>query len=107
MTTPRELKYFPELSELPVAEQQQRLNNAKAIAFGPDNRLQRWRGNTLLFGLMFIGSVGFMALIAPALGLSQDAAAIIMLVVVLPAFFVLQQRRYLRLIRRALQQPEA
>jgi hypothetical protein len=55
---------------------------------------------------MFAGSAGFMALLAPALELSQDTAAIIMRVVVLPMFFIVQQRRYLRLIRQALQSPQ-
>lgn len=104
MATARELKYFPELAGLSAPEQEQRLNQAKAIAFGPDTRLERWRGNLVQFFLMFAGSAGFMALLAPALRLSQDTAAIIMLVIVLPLFFIMQQRRYLRLVRRALRQ---
>ena len=106
MASLRELKYFPELADLPAQEQQRRLAAAKATAFGPDTRLERWRGNLIQFFLMFAGSAGFMALLAPALELSQDTAAIIMLVVVLPTFFVVQQRRYLRLIRQALQAPQ-
>jgi len=104
MATRRELKHFPELSELPIEEQLKRLASAKALAFGPDTRLQRWRGNIVQFFLMFAGSAAFMVLAVPSLHLSQDTAAIIMLVVVLPAFFYVQQRRYLYLIRQALQQ---
>jgi hypothetical protein len=102
MASQRELKFFPELSGLPLPEQQQRLAAAKAIAFGPDTQLRRWRGNIVHYFLMFVLAAGFMALLAPMLGLSQDTAAIVMLVVILPLFFWAQQRRYVALIRQAL-----
>lgn len=102
MNHPREIRWFPELEGLPPEEQQQRLQAAKRRVFGPDNTLARWRGNLLTFIVMFALSAGFMAVLVPALSLSRDLAAIAMLIVVLPAFFILQQRRYIRLIRRAL-----
>ena len=102
MTLPREIKFFPELHALPESEQAQRLSEAKALAFGPDRKLVRWRGNLLHFGVMFTVSVLFMVLLAPALSLSREAAALVMLVLILPAFFILQQRRYIRLVRLAL-----
>ncbi|WP_041522098.1 hypothetical protein [Gilvimarinus agarilyticus] len=104
MASTRELKYFPELAEYSLPEQESRLKQAKASAFGPDTRLERWRGNLVQFFLMFAGSAAFMVLLAPALSLSQDTAAIIMLVIVLPLFFIFQQKRYLKLIRQALQE---
>lgn len=102
MLSERELKFFPELAHLPKEVRLQRLGDAKKRAFGPDKKLSRWRGNILQFALMFAFSAAFMTSLAPMLSLSQETAALIMLIVVLPAFFILQQRRYIRLIRQAL-----
>lgn len=102
MSQSREFKHFPELNHLPDEQKREHLAKAKAIAFGPDQKLERWRGNLLQFAVMFAVSVMFMMVIAPALSLSQDASALFMLIIVLPVFFVLQQRRYLGLIRKAL-----
>ncbi|WP_319835134.1 hypothetical protein [Gilvimarinus gilvus] len=107
MARQTELKHFPELRHLPIEEQRERLSQAKAAAFGPDQKLTRWRGNLLQFAVMFGMSVLFMMVIAPALALSQDASALVMLLVVLPVFFVLQQRRYLALIRKSLHEQHA
>ena len=103
MNRPREIRWFPELEGLPPEEQQKRLEAAKQRAFGPDVALARWRGNLLTFIAMFALSAVFMAVLVPALSLSRELAAILMLLVVLPAFFILQQRRYIRVVRRALQ----
>ena len=102
MTSPREARLFPELQQLPPEEQTERLEAAKRKVFGPDNTLARWRGNLIQFTLMFAVSAVFMGLLVPVLSLSRDLAAIVMLVMVLPGFFILQQRRYIRIIRRAL-----
>lgn len=102
MANKTELKHFPELSHLPPEEQQARLDKAKAAAFGEDTKLKRWRGNVVYFALAFGLSWLFMMVIAPALSLSQDAAALLMLLVVLPICFVGQQKRYIRNIRREL-----
>lgn len=102
MTAPREARLFPELHHLPAEEQRRRLADARRRVFGPDNALARWRGNLINFALMFGLSAAFMAVLVPALSLSRDLAAIIMLVVVLPGFFLLQQRRYVRMMRTAL-----
>lgn len=96
------LKQYPELADIAQAERAQLLVEAKAAAFGPDQKLERWRGNLLHFTLMFGVSALFMAIIAPALSLSRDSAALVMLLLVLPAFFIMQQRRYQRLIRAKL-----
>lgn len=106
MLPSNEFKHFPQLDSLTDEQKRERLNQAKAMAFGPDRKLTRWRGNLLYFAIMFAVSVIFMMYIAPAMGLSQDASAMVMLVVVLPLFFILQQRRYIRLIRQALYEIE-
>ncbi len=102
MTPQRILKQFPELGPFTPEQQQQLFQAAQKDAFGPDLKLERWRGNILNFALMFAVSALFVAWLAPALALSRDLAALFMLVVILPAFFILQQRRYQHLIRRAL-----
>ncbi len=107
MTAPREARLFPELQHLPPEEQRQRLDAAKRRAFGPDRALHRWRGNLMTFGVMFALCAAFMAVLVPALSLSRDMAAIFILVVVLPACFILQQRRYVRTLRAALAEEEA
>lgn len=98
----RELKFFPELAHLSQEEQLARLGNAKKLVFGSDKTLVRWRGNIVQFALMFTFSAIFMAVIAPTLSLDHETSALIMLFAVLPIFFILQQRRYVRLIRNAL-----
>ncbi|MDO6748414.1 hypothetical protein [Gilvimarinus sp. 1_MG-2023] len=102
MARKQEFKHFPELHDLPDDEKANRLTEAKALAFGPNQKLTRWRGNIMQFAIMFIVSVLFMVFVAPALSLSQDASALIMLFIILPLFFILQQRRYIQLVRQAL-----
>ncbi|HEY7886174.1 MAG TPA: hypothetical protein VIC08_14615 [Cellvibrionaceae bacterium] len=102
MTSPREARLFPQLQALPADEQIRCLDAAKRRVFGPQNAMARWRGNLTNFALMFAVSAVFMGLLVPALSLSRDVAAILMLLVVLPAFFIMQQRRYVSMIRQAL-----
>ncbi len=97
-----ELRFFPELAHLPLNEQQEKLAQAKKLAFGHDAQLLRWRGNIIYFALMFTFSAIFMMEIAPALALTQEISALLMMIVVLPIFFLLQQRRYIQLIRQSL-----
>ncbi|MDO3383050.1 hypothetical protein [Gilvimarinus algae] len=102
MGSQREVRQFPQLQGLPEPEQQRRLTEAKARAFGTDHKLERWRGNLLHFGIMFAVSAVFMAWLAPLLSLTRDTAALIMLLIVLPTFFYFQHKRYQRLISKAL-----
>ncbi len=102
MKPSREAKLFPELAHLSEDQQQAVLNAARQDVFGPDVKLERWRGNIINFALMFAVSALFTAWLAPALSLSRDTAALIMLLFILPAFFLLQHRRYRALLRKAL-----
>ncbi|UTF59212.1 hypothetical protein [Gilvimarinus sp. DA14] len=103
MNAPREAKQFPELKHLSEDEQRALLKAAREDVFGPDVRLERWRGNIVNFALMFAVSAFFTAWLAPAMSLSRDSAALVMLLIILPAFFVLQHRRYRALLHKALQ----
>ncbi|WP_020210975.1 hypothetical protein [Gilvimarinus chinensis] len=102
MPISREIRQFPELAHLTEEQQQEILSAARQDVFGPDVKLERWRGNIVNFSLMFAVSALFTAWLAPALSIKRDDAALIMLLFVLPAFFILQHKRYQTMLRRAL-----
>jgi hypothetical protein len=89
------LKHFPELAHLPQQEQETLLLRAHEDAAGPEHRLQTWRSNLFSLAVVSALSLGLIFWIGPAVNLSRQTTAIIIMVVVLPGFIFVQQRRYI------------
>jgi Flp pilus assembly protein TadB len=95
-------KHFPELAHLSSGEQQALLTQAdKALnnAETPLAALGRKLFDAcifLLLCLLLIKKVG------PALGLAPEVMATLLILVLLPLYFILQQKRYLKRLRRQL-----
>lgn len=95
------LKYFPELAELDREDQMHIMAQAYDRCFGPTNKLRIWRNN-LVGGLLLTGVSLFLILVVgPALNLPAGAMALVVMLVVLPGFFVWQQRNHIRVLRPA------
>lgn len=95
-------KHFPELAGLPEAEQRRLLETAYKDVFSPENKLKNWRTNLisalLMSGLCFL----FVLVLRPLLGISPQASAWILMLIALPAYFYIQQRRYISQLRASL-----
>lgn len=93
------LKHFPELAHLPREEQETLLRQAHEDATSPEQRLATWGNN--LFGLVLISALclGLIFWVGPALNLSRPTTAMVIMLVVLPVFIVIQQRRYTARLR--------
>lgn len=91
------LKHFPELAHLPRDQQEALLREAHEDATG--QRLETWRSN--LFGVVLVSALclGLIFWVGPALDLSRRNTALIIMLVVLPAFIIIQQRRYISRLR--------
>ena len=98
------LKHFPELAQLPREEQETLLRQAHEDATGPEQRLETWRNN--LAGLVLVSALclGLIFWVGPALNLSRPSTAMVIMLVVLPVFIVIQQRRYIARLRSTLTQ---
>ncbi|MDQ2076154.1 hypothetical protein [Marinimicrobium sp. ABcell2] len=89
------LKHFPELAHLPQEEQESLLRRADEDATGPEHRLETWRSNLLSLAVVTGLSLALIFWLGPVLNLSRQSTAIFIMVVVLPGFIVIQQRRYI------------
>lgn len=96
------LKHFPELSGLPEAEQCALLEKAYQDVFSADNKFKHWRTNLISAAIMTLLCFGFVWVLRPVLGISTQSSAWILMLVALPAYFVVQQRRYIRQLRTSL-----
>lgn|SRR5690554_4743557 len=98
------LKHFPELAHLPPEEQEALLHQAHEDATGSDQRMATWRNN--LFGLVLVSALclGLIFWAGPALNLSRPTTGMVIMLVVLPVFIVVQQRRYIARLRSFLTQ---
>ena len=95
------LKYFPELADLERETQLQILAKAYDQCFGPANKLRIWRNN-LIGGLALTAvSLLLILVLGPALKLPSGATAAVVMLVVLPGFFVWQQRNHIQELRPA------
>lgn len=96
-------KHFPELAAMPPSEQQALLAKAYQDAFSAEHKMKNWRSNLLgaliMTGLCFV----FVMVIRPALGMSQQTSAFILILIALPAYFFIQQRRFIKQLRSSLQ----
>lgn len=93
------LKHFPELAHLPPDEQEALLRLAHEDATGPDQRMQTWRNNLVSLVLVSALCLGLIFWVGPALNLSRPSTAMVIMLGILPAFIVIQQRRYIARLR--------
>src|SRR5690625_2102231 len=87
------LKHFPDLAHLPRDQQEALLREAHEDA--TSQRLETWRSNLVGVVLVSALSLGLLFWVGPALDLSWRNAALIIMLVVLPAFIITPQRRYI------------
>lgn len=96
-------KHFPELAALPPVEQQALLSKAYQDVFSAERKMKNWRNNLLsalvMTGLCFL----FVLVVRPALGMSQQTSAFILILIALPTYFFIQQRRFIKQLRASLQ----
>lgn len=102
MNFKRLAKYFPELAAMTPAEQQALLTQAYQHAFAPEHKMKIWCSNLLsallMAGLCFL----FVLVLRPALGMSQQTSAIVLMLIAFPVYFFIQQRRFINQLRRSL-----
>jgi ABC-type spermidine/putrescine transport system permease subunit I len=103
MNPKRLVKHFPELAELPQAEQYALLDKAYKDAFNQADKMKNWRTNVITAVLMT--SVCFLCAWAlpKILPISPQASAWFLMLVVLPVLFVIQHRRFIHQLRTSLQ----
>lgn len=103
MNFKRLAKHFPELAAKTPAEQQALLTQAYQHAFAAEHKMKIWRSNLLsallMAGLCFL----FVLVLRPALGMSQQTSAIVLMLIAFPVYFFIQQRRFINQLRRSLQ----
>ncbi len=95
-------KHFPEIAHLTSEEQQHLLARAYQDAFSDDNKMRNWRGNLITALLMTLLCFLFVLVIRPALGMSQQTSAILLMLVAFPAYLLFQQRRMIHQVRTSL-----
>lgn len=95
-------RHFPEIAHLPIDEQQQLVIRAYQDAFSPENKIRNWRSNLIAALLMTSFCFLFVLIIRPALGMSQQTSAILLMVIAFPAYLLLQQRRMFQQLRISL-----
>jgi len=103
MNTKRLAKHFPELAAMEPAEQQALLTRAYNDAFSAENKMKNWRNNLISAAIMASLCFLFVLVLRPALGMSQQTSAIVLMLVALPAYFFIQQRRFISHMRGSLQ----
>lgn len=85
------------------AEQQRLLALAYQNTFAPEHKMKIWRSNLLsallMAGLCFL----FVLVLRPALGMSQQTSALLLMLIALPAYFYIQHRRFITQLRHNLQ----
>lgn len=102
MNFKRLVKHFPELSELGPAEQQQLLTKAYADAFSPEHKMRGWRSNLVSALVMTALCFLFVLVIRPAVGMSQQTSAILLMLIAFPVYFVIQRQIFIKRLRASL-----
>ncbi len=95
-------RHFPEIAHLPQEEQHQLVIRAYQDAFAPDKKMRIWRSNLIAALLMSSLCFLFVLVLRPALGISQQTSALLLMVIAFPAYLLIQQRRMLRELRTSL-----
>lgn len=107
MSPKRLIKYFPELAHLPTEEQNAVLLRAQKSIESNKHSLRTLADNLLQAAILFGCCWALIWYLRPALGISHQAAGIMIIVLIIPAYLLIQQRRYLQKIRRELQKERA
>lgn len=102
MNFKRLAKYFPELATMEPAEQQALLTKAYQNAFSAEHKLKIWCSNLLSALIMASLCFLFVLVLRPALGMSQQSSAITLMLIAFPAYFFIQQRRFIKQLRNSL-----
>ena len=92
-------KHFPELASLPAAEQQALLAQAYKNTFAAEHKMKMWRNNLVSALIMLSLCFLFVLVLRPALGISQQTSAWILMLIALPAYFYIQHRRFIKQLR--------
>jgi Mn2+/Fe2+ NRAMP family transporter len=102
MNPKRLLKHFPEIATLPEAEQRTLLDKAYKDVFSQENKMRNWRNNLISAIIMTSLCIAFVLILRPLLEMSQQTSALLLLVVALPVYFYIQQRRFIQQLRTSL-----
>ena len=97
------VKSFPEIAHLPPQEQERLLTQAYQDAFSPENKMRNWRSNLIMALAMTALCFLFVLVIRPALGMSQQTSAVLLMVIAFPVYLLFQHQRMLRQVRASLQ----
>lgn len=95
--------HFPELGGLPEEERLKLLDIAYKDAISPENKLRNWRANLIAALIMTSLCFLFVLVIRPAIGMSQQTSAMLLMLIAFPAYLIFQQRRLIKQIRISLQ----
>lgn len=107
MLPQRLIKHFPELAHLPTEEQHARLIQAQKNIDNDKHKLRALAENLLRAAILFTICLLFIGYLRPILGISHPTAAIMIMVLIIPAHLVIQHQFYLQKIRRELQRERA
>ena len=103
MNFKRLVKHFPELGQFAPAEQQQLLAKAYADAFSPEHKIRGWRSNFISALIMATLCFLFVLVIRPALGMSQQTSAVLLMLIAFPVYFVVQRQLFINRLRTSLE----
>lgn len=85
------------------AEQEALLARAYQSAFSAENKMKIWRNNLINAAVMASLCFLFVLVIRPALGMSQQTSAIVLMLIAFPAYFFFQHRRFIKQLHNSLQ----
>jgi hypothetical protein len=96
-------RHFPELKPMSLDQRESILKQADQALTQQVSPLARVRDKLFDLTLILGASLLVIKVIAPALSLTQEFTALVVMLVILPGYFLLQQRRYIGKLRRELQ----
>lgn len=102
MNLKRLLKHFPEIAMYPETEQHALLDKAYKDVFSPENKMRNWRNNLMSAAIMTSLCIIFIQVLRPALEMSQQTSAFVLMLIMLPGYFFIQQRRFIHQLRTSL-----
>lgn len=79
------------------------LARAYQNTFAAEHKMKVWRNNLINAAVMASLCFLFVLVIRPALGMSQQTSAIVLMLIALPAYFFIQHRRFIKQLRSSLQ----
>ncbi len=102
MNFKRLVKHFPELSSFDPPEQQALLAKAYQDAFSAEHKMRIWRSNLTSALIMAALCFFFVIVLRPALGMSQQTSAILLMIFAFPFYFFIQHRLFINRLRVSL-----